>query len=112
MASPQPRAEGEKGNGKHYMCWKVSMVLCINLSLKLLRAWGALQALVTPHERLTTSPVVLCLGTTGVVNDQHDIDAIGLQQVHEKAPVSLGVQSHASGMLGCESFVLTGGHLQ
>ena len=31
------------------------------------------------------------LWATGVVNDQHDIDAVGLQQVHKKTPVSLGV---------------------
>lgn len=45
--------------------------------------------------------LVLLLWTTGVINDQHDIDAIGLQQVHQKAPISLGVQSHASGMFCC-----------
>lgn len=31
------------------------------------------------------------LWATGVVNDQHNIDAVGLQQVHKKTPVSLGV---------------------
>lgn len=52
------------------------------------------------------------LWATGVVNDQHDVDAIGLQQVQEKAPVSLGVQTHDPGVLRRQGFVLTGGHLQ
>lgn len=54
----------------------------------------------------------LFLWATGVVNDQHDIYAVGLQQVQQKAAVSLGVQTHAPGMLGRQSFVLTGGYLQ
>lgn len=59
----------------------------------------------------SSSPAPL-LWAAGVVDDQHDVDAVGLQQVHEEAAVALGVQAHAPGMLGCQSFVLTGGHLQ
>lgn len=57
---------------------------------------GSCHPAVSHHQSLS-----FFLRTTGVVNDQHDIDAIGLQQVHEKAPVSLGIQAHASGMLRC-----------
>lgn len=52
------------------------------------------------------------LGAAGVVYDQHDVDAIGLQQVHEEAPVPLRVQAHASRMLCGQSLVLAGRHLQ
>lgn len=64
-------------------------------------SWGALTGLGS-----------LLLWATGVVDDQHDVDAVGLQQVHEKAPVSLGVQTHAPRVLGRQGLVLTGGHLQ
>lgn len=64
MASPQPQGRGEKGNGTRYMGWRVQTVLCVKL--KLPRAWGALQAPVTPHERLTTKSSYSSYGQQGL----------------------------------------------
>lgn len=55
----------------------INSPLCqLQLKLKLLRAWGTLQAPVNPGE---SADLLLFLWTTGVINDQHDIDAVGLQ---------------------------------
>lgn len=66
--------EGKKGDAKITFVGSINTPVC--------------QSEIRPSPRDSGASF---LWATGVVNDQHNIDAIGLQQVHKKTPVSLGV---------------------
>ena len=65
--------EGKKGDAKITFVGSINTPVC--------------QLEIRPSPRDSGSS----LWATGVVNDQHDVNAVGLQQVHKKTPVSLGV---------------------
>uniref|UniRef100_A0A2D4PJD7 Acylglycerol kinase C-terminal domain-containing protein n=1 Tax=Micrurus surinamensis TaxID=129470 RepID=A0A2D4PJD7_MICSU len=48
------------------------------------------------------------LSTTRIINDQHDVNAINFQEVHEKATVALRIQAHSTGMVSGQCLVLAG----
>lgn len=50
-------------------------------------------------------------GTAGVVYDQHDVDAVHLQQVHQEGAVALGVQPHGPHVLRRQDGLGARGHL-
>ena len=58
-------------------------------------------------------PISLALGLSaaGVVNDEHNINAIDFQQVHKETAIPLGIQAHASCVVSCQGLVLAGRHL-
>lgn len=54
----------------------------------------------------------LALRAAWIVDNQHDIDTIDLQQIHEKSTVSLRVQAHSTHMLRSQSGIRAPCHLQ
>lgn len=57
-------------------------------------------------------PISLALGLSaaGVVNDQHNINAVHFQEVHKETSIPLGIQTHASRVVSCQRLVLAGWH--
>lgn len=52
------------------------------------------------------------LRAAGVVDNQHDVDAVDFQQVHKEAAVALRIQPHGSHVLSSQGRISTHCHLR